>query len=285
MTRPLAMRGGGRPFWAFADQLVKSHEIVIDRPVGSLHPRYADMTYPLNYGHLVGTRGSDGAEVDIWRGSQPDLIVTGYIVTVDLAKGDGELKLLVGCSADEMLVALATHNQGDAAGMLVRRPEITWSPRDGSFPMHSDRVRAAVVAYIAATRYPFPNQADWPADYQTIINLPERRHAVETIEDTLYPEIVILDGEGQVREGGVVVSSVEPSMAKEWAALAPVFDNRTETGVQHFFVYVPEGEEDAARDLLQQHGISYAGLRTYRVDDDTVTITPVETPAGPKDHR
>jgi len=151
--------------------------------------------------------------------------------------------------------------------------------------MHDERQRAAVVAYVAATRYPFPNQADWPADYQTIINLPERRQPVETSAGILYPEIVILDGEGRVREGGVVVSSVEATMAKEWAALAPVFDNRTETGVQHFFVYVPEGEEDAARELLRDNNISYAGLRTYRLDGETVVITAVETPAGSKDHR
>lgn len=275
-------------FWRLADQLVKAHEIVIDRPARSVHPRFSDAIYPLDYGHLVGSRGSDSAEVDLWRGSLPDAYVGGVVVTIDLEKGDGELKLLVGCTPEEMMTALDTHNQGGSAGLLIIRSE-----EAGEIPSQTERSqqvtdkqdRAAVVAFIAATRYPFPNQADWPADYQTITNLPEHRQPVETSAGALYPEIVILDGQGRVREGGVVVASVNSSMASDWAALAPVFDNRTETGVQHFFVYVPEGEESAARELLRRNDISYAGLRTYRLDGETVTVTPVETPAGSKDHR
>ena len=34
-------------FWSLLDELVSTHEIVIDRPKGSPHPQYSDYIYPL----------------------------------------------------------------------------------------------------------------------------------------------------------------------------------------------------------------------------------------------
>jgi inorganic pyrophosphatase len=45
--------------------------------------------------------------------------VTGVICTVDLLKADAELKLLLGCTPDEMAAALAAHNSGAQAGLLL----------------------------------------------------------------------------------------------------------------------------------------------------------------------
>lgn len=47
-------------FWEYADQMVATHEIVIDRPAGSTHPRFPRIVYPLNYGYLNGTGAMDG---------------------------------------------------------------------------------------------------------------------------------------------------------------------------------------------------------------------------------
>ena len=52
-------------FWNALDTLIATSEIAIDRPRGSAHPRYADITYPLDYGYLTGTSGGDGDEIDI----------------------------------------------------------------------------------------------------------------------------------------------------------------------------------------------------------------------------
>ncbi len=109
-------------FWTRLDALVAASEIVIDRPRGSAHPRYPDFIYPLDYGHLAGTRGGDGDGIDLWRGSLPDGAVTGAIVTVDLHKRDAEIKILIGCTPAEAAIALDAHNGGDQAGLLVERP-------------------------------------------------------------------------------------------------------------------------------------------------------------------
>ncbi|TCP62213.1 inorganic pyrophosphatase [Rhodovulum bhavnagarense] len=111
-------------FWPFADAFVAGARLVIDRPRGSTHPRFAQITYPLDYGYLEGTRAIDGDGVDVWRGSLGAGQVTGVLASLDLTKRDGELKLLLDCTADELARIDAFHNQAEwVAGVLIRRPE------------------------------------------------------------------------------------------------------------------------------------------------------------------
>lgn len=87
-------------FWELGDQLVAEPPIVIDRPRGSVHPRHPSVIYPFDYGYLAGT---------------------GAIVTVDMVKADSEVKWLVGCTADEMQLALRTHRTEWQAAILIVR--------------------------------------------------------------------------------------------------------------------------------------------------------------------
>lgn len=112
---------GNARFWDLADQIVREHPIVIDRPRDSRHPRYPDVVYPLDYGYLDGTAAIDGGGVDCWRGSLAQLAVTGAIVTVDVFKADCEIKWLIGCTAAEADLALATHRTGSQGAMLIHR--------------------------------------------------------------------------------------------------------------------------------------------------------------------
>lgn len=110
-------------FWPFADAFVAGARVVIDRPRGSAHPRFPQIRYPLDYGYLEGTRAIDGDGVDLWRGSAAADRVTGVVASLDLTRRDGEIKLLVGCTGDEMDEILAFHNQADwVAGALIVRP-------------------------------------------------------------------------------------------------------------------------------------------------------------------
>ncbi len=112
-------------FWDLADALVAAHDVVIDRPAGSVHPRLSHVIYPLDYGYLAGTGALDGAGVDIWRGSLVDERVTAVIATVDLVKRDAEVKLLIGCTPAEAALALSTHRQGLQGGVLLWRDGLT----------------------------------------------------------------------------------------------------------------------------------------------------------------
>ena len=113
-------------FWLALDKLVVASSPVVDRPKGSLHPRHPSYRYPLDYGHLKGTRSPDGDGIDVWIGSlerrSPTAPpVTGIIVTVDLDNRDAEFKILLGCTAAEAQIALSAHNRGLQAAILVER--------------------------------------------------------------------------------------------------------------------------------------------------------------------
>lgn len=110
-------------FWRLADELVASNRLVIDRPKGSIHPRFpGSPPYPLDYGYLEGTRAPDGGGVDVWRGSLPEARVTAIIATVDLLGRDAEVKLLVGCTPAEAERALVAHREGSQGALLLTRP-------------------------------------------------------------------------------------------------------------------------------------------------------------------
>lgn len=93
-------------FWVAVDQLVDGKTVIVDRPQGSAHPRFPSIIYPLDYGYLQATRGSDGEDVDIWLGSGKRQQVTAAVCTVDVRKGESEVKFLLGCSRQEMQTIL-----------------------------------------------------------------------------------------------------------------------------------------------------------------------------------
>ena len=109
-------------FWAALDALVHSGKIVIDRPKGSAHPKFPSLTYELDYGYIENTASMDGEGIDIWRGSLTTGSVDAIVCTVDLFKRDSEIKLLVGCTEEEMDIIYQFHNQTALMkGILIRR--------------------------------------------------------------------------------------------------------------------------------------------------------------------
>ncbi len=109
-------------FWRALDTLVAGREIVVDRPSGSAHPRYPDFIYPLDYGYLAGTVAADGGGIDVWLGSLPERKVTAVICSFDLVKRDAEVKLLLGCTAEEAQTILAVHNEDAQSAICILRP-------------------------------------------------------------------------------------------------------------------------------------------------------------------
>lgn len=109
-------------FWHCLDQLVSSSRVTIDRPRGSLHPRFEKIVYPLDYGFLEDTMASDGAGIDVFVGSL-EPVVTGAVMTVDLDKRDAEMKILIGCSSREMRVVYDFMNSASFGGALLVREE------------------------------------------------------------------------------------------------------------------------------------------------------------------
>ncbi len=46
--------------------LVKTVTVVVDRPLGSCHPKYPNLYYSVNYGYVCGIIAPDGKEQDAY---------------------------------------------------------------------------------------------------------------------------------------------------------------------------------------------------------------------------
>ncbi len=110
-------------FWVLFDQLVSTSRLMIDRPKGSRHPRYPEIIYPVDYGYLEGTSSGDGEGIDAWLGTSEAHSLTAALLTIDLAKRDAEVKLLLGCSAEETQAILDFHNTDKMQAILIQRNE------------------------------------------------------------------------------------------------------------------------------------------------------------------
>lgn len=91
-------------FWTALDELVATSKVVVDRPRHTAHPRHPELIYPLDYGYLEGTTAGDGYGIDVWLGSAATRSVTGIVCTVDLWKRDAELKILLGCTPEDVAI-------------------------------------------------------------------------------------------------------------------------------------------------------------------------------------
>lgn len=151
----------------------------------------------------------------------------------------------------------------------------------------NDDTHDLVVNAIAGSRFPFPGQTTWPADYVTLTNVPVRRRSIPVDGGEHFPDIVIHDGTGRIREIGEVEMTLDPTRVAAWQAASLTADDDTSAKVRHFFFYVPAGLEEAAKALLDANGISYAGVRGFSIAPSSklVRIVPYVTPGDEFDHQ
>lgn len=71
--------------------------VTVDRPLGSFHPKYPELYYPVNYGYIKGTMSPDGEEQDayILGVNKPLSEFTGKIIAKICRKDDNEFKWVV----------------------------------------------------------------------------------------------------------------------------------------------------------------------------------------------
>lgn len=80
--------------------LGKVVNLVIDRPIGSIHPKHEDLVYTLNYGFIPNVYGGDGEELDV------------YLMGLDIPVKEYKAKLIA-----------IVHRHNDVEDKLVAAPE------------------------------------------------------------------------------------------------------------------------------------------------------------------
>lgn len=141
-----------------------------------------------------------------------------------------------------------------------------------------------ITRIIAATRFPFVDQETWPKGRQTIVNDETKRYPVNTNAGVLYPNIVITNPDGTIRELGTVESKedISEDTVERWRALSDAAPYGRE--YKKLFLYVPEGAEEETKRLLEENEIDYDGIRAYRVEPQTLKIIPYVTRNDEYDH-
>ena len=71
--------------------------VTVDRPLGSYHPQYTDLYYPINYGYIEGNIAPDGEEQDAYvlGVDEPVDEFTGVIIAIIHRYDDVEEKWVV----------------------------------------------------------------------------------------------------------------------------------------------------------------------------------------------
>jgi inorganic pyrophosphatase len=107
-------------FWHEMGKLIADNKIVLDRSKGT-PPRYPELIYPLDYGYLDNTTSGDGDCIDVWMGSLNTKTLTGILCTFDKIKRDMEIKLLIGCTMQDIQTIQRFH--GEMINLYIPNPE------------------------------------------------------------------------------------------------------------------------------------------------------------------
>ena len=77
--------------------LGKTVTVIMDRPMGTYHPKHKDMYYPVNYGYIPGIMASDGEEQDAYvlGVDEPLKEFTGVVIAIIHRFDDVEEKWVV----------------------------------------------------------------------------------------------------------------------------------------------------------------------------------------------
>lgn len=90
--------------------------IIIDRPLGSQHPKHKNIVYPIHYGYAEGILGGDGEEQDVYLLGVDTPVSTfeGVVIAVLHRKNDCEDKWVaapIGKNYTDEEILAATHFQ------------------------------------------------------------------------------------------------------------------------------------------------------------------------------
>ena len=71
--------------------------VTVDRVLGSVHPKYNDLIYPINYGYIKGIMANDGEYQDAYivGVNEPVDTFTGKVIAIIKRNNDIEDKLVV----------------------------------------------------------------------------------------------------------------------------------------------------------------------------------------------
>lgn len=193
----------------------KTTEVVIDRPLGSLHPKHGFM-YPVNYGYVPNTISGDGEELDVYvlKVDKPQTTFKGKCVAVVHRLNDNDDKLIVIPEnmkiTDEEIEKQIDFQEKWFRHILVHNPKVTKT----HFGVYGLIVKDNKILLIKKIRGPYTGLYDLPGGSQeegenyseTLIREIKEETGCEVTryENERYKSIIFSDFTPASKENGVL---------------------------------------------------------------------------------
>jgi hypothetical protein len=148
-----------------------------------------------------------------------------------------------------------------------------------------DVLRNRIARIISVTRFPFVDQENWPEDVRTVVNDEKKMFGIKWDRGIEYPSIVVLNGDGSIREFGLVehAETINEDSVARWKMLSECAPRGRK--YKKLFLYAPQGYEEKTLQLLEANEIDYDGIRGYSILDGNLRITPFKTLNDEYDHQ
>ncbi len=112
-------------FWQKVDTLFLSSGFRQTRKKGDVHPVFKNLIYPTDYGHIRDTKSVSGEGVSVYAGSGDRNKITALVVAADILSKELDVKVLVGCTEEQVEEVLRFLNQTDyQKTVLIRRGKV-----------------------------------------------------------------------------------------------------------------------------------------------------------------
>ena len=109
-------------FWQKVDNLYLSSGFKQTRKKGDVHPVFKNLIYPTDYGHVKDTKSISGEGVSVYAGTLSRSKITALVIAADILARELDVKVLVGCTDEEVEAVLRFLNQTDyQKTVLIRR--------------------------------------------------------------------------------------------------------------------------------------------------------------------
>ena len=101
-------------------------KVIVDRPLGSRHPKHKDIIYPINYGYIEGIMAQDGEEQDAYIFGVYTAVkeFTGKVIAIIHRNDDIEEKWIVapdGTDFTDEEIAKQVHFQEQYFDYVIKR--------------------------------------------------------------------------------------------------------------------------------------------------------------------
>ena len=108
-------------FWQKVDSLFLSGTKTLMKKKGEHHDTYNNLVYPVDYSRIVDMKSPSAHGVAVYMGSGNRNSVTGLIVAADILEKELDVKLLAGCTDEEIEDVLRYLNQTEFQKTIVIR--------------------------------------------------------------------------------------------------------------------------------------------------------------------